>query len=124
MGCNRVARKTLLECTFLIPLRRDKNLSDGKRHGETAWQWLEDRLYPFRGGTCDKLPVSGWYIDRDTQSVVWDDSWRYTVAVPRAWVRRLRAVLRAACVVFAQKCIYLSVAGHAEFVGRQKDEKR
>jgi hypothetical protein len=114
----------VLECSFLIPLKRDKNLSDGKPHKQEAWDWLELQLYPFGGATFAMEAVAGWYVDQDTRERVWDDSWRYTVATPRGQVRRLRRILRAACEIFAQKCIYLSVAGYVEFVTRPGDEKR
>ena len=119
-----MARKTLLECSFLIPLRRDKNLSDGKRHKAAAWKWLREELFAFGGCTTSKEAVAGWYLDRDTARPVWDDSWRYAVALPRKQVRRLRIILREACNVFEQKCVYLSVAGHVEFVVRRRHEKR
>jgi hypothetical protein len=73
-------------------------------------------LNPFGGGTCDTDVKKGWYLDPDTGERVPDRSMRYTVAVPPGKVPRLRAVLREACGVFQQKCIYLSVAGHVEFV--------
>jgi hypothetical protein len=39
-------------------------------------------------------------------------------------VRKLRSLLRKACGVFQQKCIYLSVAGYVEFVeGRRREKK-
>jgi hypothetical protein len=119
-----VARKTLLECSFLIPLRRDKNLSDGKRHKPATWKWLRQQVHPFRGGTLAREAVAGWYLDPDTDDEVWDESWRYTLALSRRQVRRLRVVLREACNVFEQKCIYLSVAGHVEFVWRSGHETR
>jgi hypothetical protein len=118
-----VARRTLLECSFLIPLRRDRNLSDGKAHKPQAWEWLETRLAQFGGGSRAKEMMAGWYYDPDTAEQVWDDSWRYVVALPGRRVRRLRSVLVEACDVFAQKCIYLSVAGHVEFVARRRHEK-
>jgi hypothetical protein len=64
----------------------------------------------------------GWYIDRDTGRRVKDTSWKYYVALAEADVARLRAMLRSACEVFAQKCIYLSMAGHVEFVESPSDE--
>ncbi|HEV3256895.1 MAG TPA: hypothetical protein VG013_08460 [Gemmataceae bacterium] len=118
-----MARKTLLECSFLIPLRGDRNLSDGRPHRAAAWAWLESHLVQFGGGARAKEMIAGWYEDPDTQERVWDDSWRYFVAVPPGQVRRLRAVLVEACAVFEQKCICLSVAGHVEFVGRRRHEK-
>ena len=45
-----------------------------------------------------------------------DRSRKYIVALPRARLGALRAILREACSQFAQKCIYLSVAGCVEFV--------
>jgi hypothetical protein len=55
-----LAAKTLLECSFLIPTRRDKNLSNGKAHGRRAWKWLEDRLDDFGGATQALTLYSGW----------------------------------------------------------------
>jgi hypothetical protein len=67
-------------------------------------------------GDADDGAARGWYEDPDTGERVTDLSHKYTVALPRADVGRLRALLREACVVFAQKSIYLSVAGYGEFV--------
>jgi hypothetical protein len=117
-----VAKKGLLECSFLIPLRRDRNLSDGKAHKRLAWTWLSNELYAFGGGTRSRAEQEGWYEDPDTGERVSDLSHKYTVALPRAELRRLRGLLREACVVFAQKCIYLSVAGHVEFVEGPRHE--
>jgi hypothetical protein len=111
-----LAAKTLLECSFLIPTRRDKNLSDGKAHEKRAWRWLEDQLDDFGGATQPLTLYSGWYRDRDTGERVSDRSRQYLVAVPRSRLHELRSMLREACGVFRQKCIYLSIAGHVEFV--------
>jgi hypothetical protein len=119
-----VPKTTLLECAFLIPLRRDRNLSDGEAHSPDAWDWLRTQLLPFGGGGRLRETVEGWYVDPDTHEPVWDDSWRYFVALPRRNIRRLRALLVEACSVFAQKCIYLSIAGHVEFVWSRDHEKR
>jgi hypothetical protein len=122
-GWKLVARPKLQECSFLIPLRRDRNLSDGKKHKPAAWAWLESQLFQFGGGARAREMIAGWYEDPDTQERVWDDSWKYFVALPRRQVRRLRALLVEACEVFQQKCIYLSVAGYVEFVGRRRRDK-
>jgi hypothetical protein len=111
-----VARKQLLECSFLIPIRRDRNLSDGRPHRRAAWRWLSARLYEFGGCTRSLERYEGWYRDPDTGDRVTDQSQKYTVALPREAVGRLRALLREACPVFAQKSIYLSVAGYVEFI--------
>jgi hypothetical protein len=106
----------LLECSFLIPVRRDRNLSDGALHRAPAWEWLDDRLFEFGGATRANALYEGWYLDPDTRKPVSDLSKKYVVAVAPSRVRRLRALLREACVVFCQKCVYLSVAGHVEYV--------
>ena len=117
-----MAKKGLLECVFLIPIRRDRNLSDGKAHKPAAWTWLTTQLYVFGGGSRSREQEEGWYEDPDTGERVTDLSQRYTLALPRAEVGELRALLREACVIFAQKCVYLSVAGHVEFVEGPKHE--
>jgi hypothetical protein len=38
------------ECSFLIPIRRDKNLSDGELHSQEVWDWLDDELFARFGG--------------------------------------------------------------------------
>jgi hypothetical protein len=111
-----VARKRLLECSFLIPIRRDPNLSDGKRHQKPTWVWLEQQLFVFGGGTRAPDLYEGWYLDPGTGETIRDQSRRYIVAVPPDRVTELRGLLQQACAMFAQKCIYLSVAGKVEFV--------
>ncbi len=117
-----MARKKLLECSFLIPLRRDPNLSDGQPHEPSTWNWLHNALFRFGGATRALELYEGWYEDRDTHERVTDQSRRYIVAVPRSKVTPLRSLLREACAQFAQKCIYLSVAGQVELVEGHADE--
>jgi len=111
-----VASQPLLECSFLIPVRRDRNLSDGKPHPPKTWFWLEDELLAFSGATRAPNAYQGWYLDADTGERVRDRSRKYFVAVPRGRIPELRGLLRQACSKFRQKCIYLSVAGQVEFV--------
>jgi hypothetical protein len=111
-------------CGFYIPIHRDKNLSDGQPHLPEAWEWLEDRLYEFGGGSRSTALHVGWYVDPDTEERVHDESVRYEVALPGRQVRKLRALLREACGIFQQKSIYLSVAGSVEFVEGRGHETR
>ncbi len=111
-----MARKRLLECSFLIPIRRDRNLSDGKLHRQKVWVWLDEELYALGGATQASQLYRGWYPDPDTGERIQDESRKYFVAVTRVEVDQLRGILRRACQVFQQKCIYLSVAGRVEFV--------
>jgi hypothetical protein len=117
-----VAKRRLVECGFYIPICRDKHQSDGQPHLPEAWEWLDDRLYDFGGATRSAAVHVGFYVDRDTKERVHDQSCRYEVALPPSQVRKLRALLREACRVFQQKCIYLSVAGYVEFVEGPQDE--
>jgi hypothetical protein len=116
-----VAPRPLLECSFLIPVRRDRNLSDGKPHHAQTWFWLDQELLAFGGATRAPNLYPGWYLDRDTGEQVHDRSRKYFVAVARARVNELRGLLRRACGRFQQKCIYLSVAGRVEFVEGDSD---
>ena len=116
-----MAARALLECSFLIPIRRDPNLSSGEPHRKKVWTWLEDELLAFRGATRAPQLYPGWYLDQDTGEPVRDRSRKYFVALPRAQVDELRRLLRKACHKFCQKCIYLSVAGRVEFVEGERD---
>ncbi len=118
-----MAKEALVECSFLIPTRRDQNLSDGDLHGADAWEWLDDELYArFGGRTIAPGLYEGFYQDPDTKQRVGDQSRKYVVAVHQSGVDGLRALLGEACGVFQQKCIYLAVAGQVEFVEGKPDE--
>ena len=114
----------LLECSFLIPDRRDPVSSDGKPHRRKSWVWLEEKLWLFGGMTRSLGFHQGGYVDPDMGERVPDRSRKYSVAIPRARLGELRELLGKACGQFHQKCIYLNVAGHVEFVERSKHEKR
>lgn len=106
-----------VECSFLIPVRRDTNLSDGSEHDPDALDWLTTELFVrFRGATVAPGKYQGFYEDPDTRSRVADESFKYIVAVAESRVEELRQLLWAACAVFQQKCIYLSIAGRVEFI--------
>ena len=69
-----MAGKHLLECSFLIPIRRDRNLSDGRQHLTATWAWLERELYVFGGATRAQDLYEGWYLDPDTGEQIRDRS--------------------------------------------------
>lgn len=113
-----MSEATYLECSFLIPICRDANLSDGLPHASEIWEWLYDELVVrFQGVTFSPLIYRGTYLEPDTAERVSDESKKYTVAIEESRVDELRGLLTAACVFFEQKCIYLSIGGHVEFVG-------
>src|SRR5687768_1246829 len=104
--------RALVECSFFIPLRRDASLADGALHPVEAWQWLDNEMFVRWGGaTMAPGEYQGFYQDPDTGKRVDDASYRFIVALPAKDVSGLRSLLSAACVIFAQKCIYLSVGG-------------
>jgi hypothetical protein len=107
----------LIECSFLIPTRRDWRLSDGAEQSPNSWKWLESNLLSlFEGVTPDRGLLDGFYKDPETGRIVVDQSYKYTVAVGENRIDELRKLLAEACAVFSQKSIYLSIAGHVEFV--------
>lgn len=115
-----MAARKLLECSFLIPIRRDAHLSDGELHKQDLWDWLDGELFDFGGATRSNELYDGWYPDPDTNQRVDDVSKKYFVAISKSRLPELRALLRVCCDEFRQKCIYLSVAGQVEFVMRRK----
>jgi hypothetical protein len=107
----------MIECSFLIPIVRDSTLSDGKEHSPELWRWLDaELLLRFGGRTVAPGHQEGFYRDPDTGNRVDDRSIKFTVALENEKIDQLRSLLRAACLFFGQKCIYLSVAGHVEFI--------
>lgn len=118
-----MVRSSVVECSFLVPVKRDAILSDGCLHSSEAWVWLDDRLFALFGGrTLAPGLHEGFYQDPDTGEKVSDRSYKYTVALSRSRLERLRALLSDACEVFAQKSIYLCIAGQVEFIEGRKHE--
>ena len=112
-----MVHEPVLECSFFIPIRRDSNLSDGKPHKQACWRWMDRQLYVlFEGATIAPDLYEGFYRDADMGKRVGDKSRRFITAIPESRVDELRSLLSVAGRVFQQKCIYLSVAGHVEFV--------
>ena len=112
-----MSKNSLVECAFLIPIRRDTNLSDGAFHSRRAFVWLDNELFErFEGGTISPGLYDGFYKDPDTGQRIADKSYRYLVAMQSDKVDELRDLLTQACTVFQQKCIYLSLGGEVEFV--------
>ena len=110
-------REPLIECEFLIPKYRDAHFSDGTEHEQHSWEWLRTELFDrFHGVTMAPGFYTGYYQDPDTGDPVADQSLKFTVAIPQNRLAEFRGLLAAACVFFAQKCIYLSVAGSVEFI--------
>lgn len=106
-----------LECKFYVPLYRDANLSDGLQHEDRFWEWLVSLLFEkFEGVTISQETRYGFYRDPNTGEQVGDESHEFIVAIAESRLDELRRILSAACVVFRQKSIYLSIAGRVEFI--------
>jgi hypothetical protein len=107
----------MIECNFLVPIRRDENVSDGGEHERWLWTWLDAELYRrFGGGTEAPGLYRGFYIDPDTNERVNDRCRKFFIALPEDEVDELRQLLRGVCFLFEQKCIYLNVGSRVEFV--------
>jgi hypothetical protein len=110
---------SVIECSFLIPVRGDSDLSAAELHSTLEWQWLTDEIWiRFGWGTCAPGDYEGFYSDPDTGARISDVSRRYIVAITEPQLNELRSLLAQACIVFHQKCIYLSIGGAVEFVQR------
>jgi putative restriction endonuclease len=75
------------------------------------------QVQPDGDGRCAVFGMDGL-----TGEKVSDRSYRYAVALPRSGLKQLRTLLSEACGVFAQKSIYLSVAGKVEFIEARGNE--
>lgn len=118
-----MATLRVLECSFLIPLNGDAELSSGEPHSATEWEWLTDQLWiGFGGGTIPQCFYEGFYTDPDSGQRVSDRSRKFIVAVSDDRLDELKRLLADCCDVFHQKMIYLSVAGVVEFIERRTDQ--
>jgi hypothetical protein len=107
----------MLECSFLIPVTRDLEIADGTSHPRAAWKWLERELCAAFGAmTIAPGEYRGVWPSFVSKRRVSDKSKKYEVANPRKRVPELRSILKSACLIFKQQCLYLSVAGHVEFI--------
>ena len=112
MGKDRIK-----ECRFLVPVHRDVEISDGGIHDPASWNWLHEQMRQrFSGWTRLSGKCVGEWISDTTGEIIADQSVQYFVAVPTTRLPLLRDLLRDACVVFGQQCIYLSIGGFVEFV--------
>jgi hypothetical protein len=112
-----MAKRNLVECRFLIPLRSDAEISDGELHDFKSWGWPEEELMErFDGWGKATESIHGAWRSRVTGKAALDTSRPYYVALSRRRLKDLRKLLRLACGEFAQQCIYLSVAGDVEMV--------
>ena len=110
-------QEQLVEAAFLIPIREDRDVGNGRLHPHTRLQQLTRDLYRmFAGWSRAPGLVEGVYQDPDTGQPVADKSRRYVVALPQRELDRLRHYLQYVGTIFKQKVIYLSVAGKVEFV--------
>ncbi len=71
----RVKTEAIVECSFLIPLCRDQDLSDGKPQAKESWRWLNGELFlRFQGRMVAPGTYQGAYEDPDTREMVIDES--------------------------------------------------
>ena len=108
---------SLLECSFLIPICRDAEVSDGGEHEKWLWTWLDSELFGrFGGATQAPGLYRGFDVDPDTKQRVDDECLKFFVALDESRVDDLRQLLKGACFMFQQKCVYLNVGGRVELV--------
>ena len=122
-----MSKTPLYECKFLVPIVRD---STRRLHAPLAWQNLHRALDREFAGRTNRKAL---YVSLDTvwgnfessrgRGQVSDESKEYLVALPQARLRKVRAILRRACITFDQESIYLAVAGRVEFVEPSREKE-
>jgi len=116
-----MARK-LVECSFLVPIHRDPETSDGAPHEQENWYWLVERLFDLFGAWTLAPGVYEGVWKSPQGTAIPDQTRRYTVAIARKQVPQLRRLLVEVCEVFQQQAIYVSVGGEVEFIERSPDD--
>jgi len=107
----------MVECHFLIPLRRDAEIADGEPHDLKDWDWLELQIQHLFGfWTVAPGYYHGAWMSPRTGQLITDQSRRFILALPENDIDSLRNLLKLVCRVFPQQCVYLAIAGKVEFV--------
>ena len=112
----------LIETYFLVPIREDKRVGNGKRHKVAKWKKLQDDLYKqFRGQTrganihYELGLAEGDYDDMGTR--VTDKCRKYIVAMDPERLDEIRDFLKKVADDFKQECIYFNHhGGCVEFI--------
>jgi hypothetical protein len=112
---------TIVETSFLVPIREDRDVGNGRLHPAERWNYFREKLFEeFGGYTIAPGNYLGCYTDPDTHNIVSDQSRKYILALPTNEVQKLRRFLRKEAVIFKQKTIYLQIGGKVEFISLRK----
>jgi hypothetical protein len=108
---------TLVECAFLLPIRRDAQISDGKFHDSDVWDWLYKELTS-RFSVLVRAPglYESVWKNPETGKVVREKSNKIYVAAKLDDLSMFREFLVEVCKKLHLKTLYLSVAGYVEYV--------
>ena len=107
----------IIEASFLVPIREDSDVGNGKLHPPERWNYFRDRLFEeFGAYTIAPGNYLGCYTDPDTQTLVSDQSRKYILALPENEVHKLRSFLRKEAAIFRQKVLYIEIGGKVEFI--------
>ena len=118
-----MSKTSLVECSFSIPQRRDRNLSGGGILDIITWEWLQNEISNnFEGSAESPRLFQGFYRDPASKEMVQELSKRDMVALPGVALPMMRTVLLQACRQFQQKSIIRSAAGKVECI-RNTNEK-
>jgi len=102
----------MYEYNFLIPI-----LQNGTKepHPVEAWEWLQDQLTEAMCGlTYENSTCTG--VWNDSNRLVWDTSYRYSVDIEHGKLEILKSILTEACNKFGQECIRLAGGPNTEVV--------
>jgi hypothetical protein len=113
----------LIQTSFLIPIREDKRVGNGKLHPDTRFTDFWTKICTskhFSGAYIGPGLCDGFEIDPKTKKIIPDKSKKYFIAVKKKDLKSLRDFLKEAACTFFQQRIYFEVAGKVEFVKRPK----
>lgn len=102
---------------FLIPETQDVEIGHGKLHSASVWMYFHRRMTETFGGWRVSTAISrGIWRDPKTGKTFQDNCREYVIALPRKDLPKLRSFLKAECVYFRQKVIYLEIGGDVEYI--------
>jgi hypothetical protein len=106
-----------IETSFLVPIKEDADLGNGRPHSKEKWETL--RLFLenlFDGQTRARDTYPGTWVDTSTNKTVSDESRKYFVDVKRRDIKKMKDVMRLVAIMFKQKCIRFEYQGKVELI--------
>ena len=110
-------KEKIIQTTFLVPLKEDDDIGNGKLHPESRWQELQKIMYVGFGGwtIAHDFYLGGW-VNPNTGKKIEDQSRKYFVDIKKKELNKMREIMRWVAREFKQQCIRFEHESEVEYI--------